>query len=58
VLIGSGVTEENMKRYELASGFIVGSYFKDDGKWENPISRAHVQNFMKSYRKIWDGSSS
>lgn len=40
VLIGSGITPENLKDYwECADGFIIGSYIKDSGKWDNEISR-------------------
>lgn len=32
VLVGSGVTEENIQDYLAADGLIIGSHFKQDGK--------------------------
>jgi len=37
VLIGSGITDTNISDYyEFADGFIIGSYFKKKGDWQNP----------------------
>lgn len=36
VFIGSGVTPDNAHEYASADGWIVGSYLKRDGCWENP----------------------
>lgn len=48
VLVGSGITEKNVEKYlPIADGFIVGSYFKKDGYWENDIDKNKVANFMK-----------
>jgi hypothetical protein len=53
ILIGSGVTPENVHRvYEKADGFIVGSYFKKDGKGENFIERRRVRRFMEKMKKL------
>jgi predicted TIM-barrel enzyme len=52
VFIGSGVTESNVKNYELADGLIVGSFFKQDGLWENPIDPKAVQKFMTIHREM------
>lgn len=32
VLIGSGVTADNLHKYEAADAIIIGSHFKEDGK--------------------------
>jgi predicted TIM-barrel enzyme len=32
VLVGSGVTTENVQNYLSASGLIIGSHFKRDGR--------------------------
>ena len=43
VLIGSGITPENIDKYMgVADGFIVGSYFKNDGEWQNPVDPQKV----------------
>ena len=33
VLVGSGVTPENVGKFSSAHGLIVGSYFKEGGLW-------------------------
>ena len=48
VLIGSGITNENVKNYYLnANGFIVGSHFKESGKWWENLNVDRIRNFMK-----------
>jgi predicted TIM-barrel enzyme len=37
VLVGSGITAENLERYVAASGFIVGTSLKRDGDWTQPV---------------------
>ncbi len=47
VLIGSGITLENIEKYyHSADGFIVGSYFKKDGYWKNGVDKERVAKFM------------
>lgn len=47
VIIGSGITEANIQRYwNYADAFIVGSWFKEDGNWKNPVSEERVLAFM------------
>ncbi|XP_057708577.1 uncharacterized protein F13E9.13, mitochondrial [Corythoichthys intestinalis] len=52
VLIGSGVTVENVDRYLGASGLIVGSHFKEGGVWSNPLSARRVGDFMTQMRRL------
>ena len=48
VLVGSGVTEENVEAYLAASdAVIVGSWFKEEGKWKNNVSYERVARFME-----------
>lgn len=48
VLIGSGATLENLDSYfEQASALIVGSHFKRDGSWNQPIDPERVKSFMR-----------
>ncbi|WP_346859109.1 BtpA/SgcQ family protein [uncultured Draconibacterium sp.] len=48
VLIGSGIDEKNIEEYwTYADGFIVGSYFKRNGNWENEVDEERVQRFMQ-----------
>ncbi len=47
VLIGSGVTVENIDQYNHADGVIIGSHFKSNGLWNNEIEESRVEQFMK-----------
>ena len=47
VFVGSGLTAENAKDYlPLADAFIVGSHFKRDGYWENPLDPARIRRLL------------
>ena len=51
VLIGSGMTPENIAQYlPLADGFIVGSYFRKDGKFLERLEPERLDRFMKAFR--------
>ncbi|MEZ6194862.1 MAG: BtpA/SgcQ family protein [Planctomycetota bacterium] len=52
LLIGSGLTAENLGAFRAASGFIVGSAFKEDGYVENPVSRERVRRFVAAWRTL------
>ena len=50
VLIGSGMTAENIQEYlPLADGFIVGSYFRRDGKFLENLEPKRLHKFMKVF---------
>ena len=50
VLIGSGMNAENIQAYlPLADGFIVGSYFRRDGKFLEKLEPERLQAFMKVF---------
>ena len=50
VLIGSGMTAENIQDYlPLADGFIVGSYFRKDGKFLEKLEPERLKKFMKVF---------
>ena len=50
VLIGSGMTAENIPEYlPLADGFIVGSYFRRDGKFLEQLEPERLYQFMKVF---------
>lgn len=51
VIIGSGITLDNLNNYfSSADGFIVGSYFKTNGKAQNEVEEARVNSFMEKFR--------
>jgi membrane complex biogenesis BtpA family protein len=43
VLVGSGITAENIDRYGPADGFIVGTSLKEDGDWTRPVDTRRVR---------------
>ncbi|XP_071424022.1 uncharacterized protein F13E9.13, mitochondrial-like isoform X6 [Pithys albifrons albifrons] len=47
VLIGSGVTLENVRNYLDASALIIGSYFKKEGYWANAVDPDRVKKFVE-----------
>ncbi|MCB9231457.1 MAG: BtpA/SgcQ family protein [Bacteroidia bacterium] len=52
ILIGSGVTHENVESYfPLADAFIVGSCFKEGGLAQNGVDAKRVNDFMEIIRK-------
>ncbi len=53
ILLGSGVSPDNIERYwEAADGFIVGSYFKQDAYWANPIEPGRVEKLVAKVRSL------
>ncbi|KAK2819967.1 hypothetical protein Q7C36_021613 [Tachysurus vachellii] len=52
VLIGSGVTHENVDDYLQADALIVGSHFKNGGRWENSVDPVRVKSFMEKIHKL------
>lgn len=53
VLVGSGITIDNVANYlPICNGMIVGSHFKKDGYWENPLDENRIQHFMDKVEKL------
>jgi uncharacterized protein len=53
VLIGSGMTAENIHEYlPLADGFIVGSYFRKDGKFLEKLEPERLNKFMELFVSV------
>ncbi|XP_061163486.1 uncharacterized protein F13E9.13, mitochondrial-like [Saccostrea echinata] len=50
VLVGSGVTTNNVHKFQNASGLIVGSHFKRLQRWDNQINVARLLKFMLRVR--------
>lgn len=52
VLVGSGTTLENVEAmFRHADAVIVGSHFKREGVWTEPVDPARVRAFMERVRK-------
>ncbi|MCA1614819.1 MAG: hypothetical protein LC795_13975 [Acidobacteria bacterium] len=53
VVVGSGVTPENVSEfYAAADALVVGSFFKRDGLWSNPVERARVERLTDAVRNL------
>lgn len=53
VIIGSGITFDNIAVYfQVADGFIVGSYFKKHGVWQNDVDTKKVSAFMQKVQSM------
>ena len=53
VLLGSGISAENVAQfYDSADGFIIGTYFKADGYWENGVELSRVERLMDAVRQM------
>ncbi len=53
VLVGSGINVNNIESYvNSADGFIIGSHFKVDEKWNNEIDKTRVKNFMNKISSL------
>lgn len=58
LLIGSGLTADNLGEYfALADGFIVGSDFKREGRWDAPVDGARVRAFLARRRELQAGGA-
>lgn len=48
ILVGSGITQDNVANYlPICDAMIVGSFFKENGYWENALSYERVASFME-----------
>lgn len=55
VFVGSGATPESLPQlWPHADGLIVGSYFKRDGVWSNPLDSARIAQFMAAVADMRD----
>jgi uncharacterized protein len=52
VLVGSGITPENMARYAAADGFIVGSSVKRGGRWQNELDPAACAAVARAFEAL------
>ncbi|XP_055298805.1 uncharacterized protein F13E9.13, mitochondrial [Sitodiplosis mosellana] len=53
VIIGSGVTSENINEYfPKSNAAIIGSYFKRDGHWANELCDTRIANLMEKVNQL------
>jgi hypothetical protein len=56
VIIGSGMTPANIRRcFSAADGFIVGSAFREGGRFLGRLDPARLEAFMRVFRKLRQG---
>jgi uncharacterized protein len=55
VLVGSGVTPENMECFAAADALIVGSSVKEGGLWSNPLDDGRVRAVAHAFRALTEG---
>ncbi|MCB9703647.1 MAG: BtpA/SgcQ family protein [Myxococcales bacterium] len=53
VLLGSGVVASNLSRYfEIADAFVIGSAFKEGGRWDGPVERRRVDELVAAAARL------
>jgi uncharacterized protein len=52
VLVGSGITPENLSGFSTAHGFVVGSSVKQAGVWYNPLDRDAVRAVAVAFAEL------
>jgi membrane complex biogenesis BtpA family protein len=53
IFLGSGVSPQNIaEMFPVADGVIIGSYFKKDGNWKNPVDSARAKEFMAAVNSL------
>lgn len=55
VWIGSGLTSSNLASYWEADGFVVGSWVKREGQWNQSLDLDRVQRLAESFRRLHTG---
>jgi membrane complex biogenesis BtpA family protein len=50
VLVGSGITAENLARYDAADGLIVGSGAKRGGSWSAPVDEDRARQLARNFK--------
>lgn len=58
VFLGSGTTSENVQELlKYSDGAIVGSYFKENNNWKQPVSLERTKRFMDEVWSIRNGKA-
>jgi membrane complex biogenesis BtpA family protein len=53
IIIGSGISLDNVNDYfQICDGFIVGSYFKEKGNWQNSVDKKRVTKFIQKIETL------
>ena len=46
ICIGSGINPNNVRSFRNVDAFIVGTYFKKDGKWQDELDENRIFKMM------------
>ncbi len=52
ILVGSGLSADNLPQFAHATGFIVGSSVKRGGRWDQPLDRASVRAVVRAWSAL------
>lgn len=52
VAVGSGITAQNCADYACADAWIVGSWIKKDGYWENSLDPKRLKEMVAAHKKV------
>ncbi len=52
VCIGSGISPSNVQLFKNADAFIVGTYFKKDGKWQNELDIDRIKKLLDAVNEL------
>jgi uncharacterized protein len=52
ILVGSGLSADNLPQFAHATGFIVGSSVKRGGRWDQPLERASVRAVVRAWSAL------
>jgi len=52
VLVGSGVTAENIEHFSAATALIIGTEFKQGGRWENALAPDRILAVVERARQL------
>jgi len=53
VLIGSGISDKNLKNYfSYADIFIVGSFIKKGGNWKNELDEKNIKDLINEFNRL------
>ncbi|KAI1293723.1 hypothetical protein HDE_06629 [Halotydeus destructor] len=51
IILGSGVTVDNLTQYSDVEAVIVGSHFKEDGHWSRELDMTRIERFMNKIKR-------
>ena len=57
IFIGSGINPSNVERFKSADGFIIGTFFKKEGKWQNELDEERINRLLEAVESLKQESS-